>query len=139
MPLFLYNTGKWNGRRVKWEANLSHYFYEETPDEQHDGKDMRDLANVYQLDKSQLVFSVVEMIGRNNYMPCVYETTSAYSTIIAAETSASRNLDAEVHCMPREGDWRGGDEVMMLVPRLDRRKGEFLPNKRSIDVDVWII
>lgn len=31
--------------------------------------------------------------------------------------------DESIICTPKKGDWQGGDEVLMVIPKLDRRKG----------------
>jgi hypothetical protein len=28
-----------------------------------------------------------------------------------------------VKCTPKKGEWNGGDEVLMIIPKLDKRKG----------------
>jgi hypothetical protein len=28
-----------------------------------------------------------------------------------------------VKCTPRKGDWNGGDEILIMIPKLDKRKG----------------
>ena len=34
-------------------------------------------------------------------------------------------LDEEtIICTPRKGAWAGGDEILMVIPKLDRRKGK---------------
>lgn len=41
-------------------------------------------------------------------------STPAASTILDEDT---------VICTPRKGAWAGGDEILMMIPKLDRRKG----------------
>jgi hypothetical protein len=37
--------------------------------------------------------------------------------------------DELIICTPKKGDWAGGDEVLMIIPKLDRRKSNRnLPN-----------
>jgi len=31
--------------------------------------------------------------------------------------------DETVKCTPRKGDWMGGDDLLIVIPKLDRRKG----------------
>ena len=31
--------------------------------------------------------------------------------------------DDVVKCAPRKGDWNGGDEILMIIPKLDKQKG----------------
>jgi len=41
--------------------------------------------------------------------------------------------DETVICTPRTGDWAGGNEILMVIPKLDRRKGNlfnFLYNSK---------
>ena len=136
IPLVLYNLGKWDGRRMPWNNTFPRSFSEDKKDVRfHDG-DMRQLIELYQLDKSQLVFSVTELIHRGKQVPLVYEATSAYSIIISAQTSPGGDLGAGVQYVPRVGDWQGGGQILMVIPRLDRRKSESLHHRTSIDVEV---
>lgn len=104
--------------------NLLLYFYEDKTDVNHQGKDTRQLIEFYQLNQSQLVFSVVEYYNPRCPTPVVYEASTAYSIIISGQTSLSHNADAEVQYYPRVGDWQGGEQIHMTIPRLDRRKSE---------------
>ena len=38
--------------------------------------------------------------------------------------------DDKVKCAPRKGDWNGGDDVLMIIPKLDKRKGKWNFNNR---------
>ncbi len=29
-----------------------------------------------------------------------------------------------IKCTPKKGDWIGGDEILMVIPTLDKRKGK---------------
>ena len=89
-------------------------------------RDARTIIDVYQLTKSQLVFSLSELV-RENQLPVIYEATTKYSNIMTAflPTSLSNLDDARVRYAPRRGLWDGGEEVLMFIPRLDRRKGKY--------------
>jgi hypothetical protein len=32
--------------------------------------------------------------------------------------------DNTIKCTPRKGDWAGGDDVLMTIPKLNKRKGD---------------
>jgi hypothetical protein len=32
--------------------------------------------------------------------------------------------DDTVKCSPKKGDWNGGDDILMTIPKLDKRKGD---------------
>ena len=112
------------------------YFSEDHHDVNHQGKDTRQLLEFYQLNHSQLVFSVVEYYGPRCPTPVVYEASTAYSIIISGQTNQSHHADAEIQYYPRVGDWQGGDEIHMTILRLDQRKSESLHHKTCIDVDI---
>ena len=54
------------------------------------------------------VISEDSLVNETMYMPMIDEET--------------------VICTPRKGDWNGGDNLLMTIPKLDRRKG----NSKSI-------
>ena len=95
--------------------------------------DARRLIDRYQLNKFQLVFSITKLVQKGR-VPITYAATSAFSTVMVAKTTLLRYQDLNVRCVPRTGHSRGGDEVLIVIPRLDRRKSEFLSPWQSIGV-----
>ncbi|CAF1578302.1 unnamed protein product [Adineta ricciae] len=96
--------------------------------------DAKQIIDTYQLWKSQLVFTVAERVDRNHF-PSTIPFTSVTSQITCDEASLRRKdslvnetvympmIDEEtVICTPRKGDWNGGDDLLMTIPKLDRRK-----------------
>ena len=100
------------------------YFEDET-EVRRDDRHGREWIDLYQLKKSQLVFTVGRVFPTLD-LPLVYEASSAYSITMSPQTTFSCGRDAEVRCAPRTGDWLGGDEILMVIPRLNRRQGESL-------------
>jgi hypothetical protein len=45
-----------------------------------------------------------------------------YKELTVSKNSAPPNENS-VHCAPIEGNWNGGDKVLMFIPQLDGRKG----------------
>lgn len=90
----------------------------------NDPTDARRMIELYQLGKSQLVFSLAEVIYDNQY-PVIYAATSIYSEIMTAipSTSSTNEDDLTVRCVPQRGYWQGEEEILMVVPKLDKRKG----------------
>ncbi|CAF3947297.1 unnamed protein product [Rotaria sp. Silwood2] len=87
-----------------------------------DPYDVRRIIDVYQLGKSQLLFSIAELIDDHS-LPVIYDVTSVYSHITTAITTASINNDESfVRWAPKKGCWQGGDDILMVVPKLDKRK-----------------
>jgi hypothetical protein len=46
--------------------------------------------------------------------------TNTHYTTIHDDDDAD---DDVVKCAPKKGDWNGGDEILMIIPKLDKRKG----------------
>jgi hypothetical protein len=88
-----------------------------------DPTDARKLIEMYQLGKSELVFSLAELIYENQ-LPIIYDVTTIHSNTMTAlsPTTTSSFDDSSIKCAPRRGSWEGGDEVLMTIPRIDRRK-----------------
>ncbi|CAF4709860.1 unnamed protein product [Rotaria sp. Silwood1] len=96
--------------------------------------DAKQIIETYQLWKSQLVFTVAERLSNNN-LPIPIPSTSVTSQIMCDEASrrekepSNNHIDCitmldddTVRCTPKKGDWNGGDEILMTIPRLDKRK-----------------
>lgn len=91
-----------------------------------DPRDARGIINTYQLHRSQLVFSLAELV-RNNQLPVIYNATAVYSNIMTAivPTTSTNSDDTRIRYAPREGSWHGGEEMIMVIPRLVRRGCNF--------------
>jgi len=92
-----------------------------------DSTHARKLTDIYQLGKSQLIFSLAELVP-SSPLPIIYDATSSYSTIITGsnpppQTSIARG--SSVICVPNRGSWLGNQEVLMVLSKLDRRKCRF--------------
>ena len=88
----------------------------------NDPIDARKLIETYQLGKSQLVFSMAQMIQAGIY-PVIYDSTSVYSNVMTASSpTSSSDDDSLIRYAPQQGDWQGGDVIIMVIPKLDRRK-----------------
>ncbi|CAF3426385.1 unnamed protein product [Rotaria sp. Silwood1] len=95
--------------------------------------DAKQIIETYQLWKSQLVFTVAERLSNDN-LPIPIPSTSVTSQIMCDEASrrekpSNNHIDCitmldddTVRCTPKKGDWNGGDEILMTIPRLDKRK-----------------
>ncbi|CAF4749190.1 unnamed protein product, partial [Rotaria sp. Silwood2] len=83
--------------------------------------DARKLMNVYQLGRSQLVFSIAELVS-DRLLPVIYDATSAYSKIMTAIKTTTTDDKSFVRCVPQKGNWLGGDEILMVIPKLNKRK-----------------
>ena len=51
-----------------------------------------------------------------------YDLFFCYEDLSVNRNSSPPN-ENNVHYAPVKGDWDGGDEVLMVIPKLDRRKG----------------
>ncbi|CAF3963887.1 unnamed protein product [Adineta steineri] len=123
--------------------------------------DAKQIIKVYQLWKSQLIFTVAELVCSNQLPNPEYYTSVIHSTSVKSQVMcdvASRQerlpsvndslfttiLDSEiVRCVPRKGDWDGGDEILMTIPKIDRHKGfnvyfDYLPNG-IVDIQVSFV
>jgi hypothetical protein len=41
---------------------------------------------------------------------------------MTATTTTTNDDNSFVRCAPQKGHWHGGDDILMVVPKLDRRK-----------------
>ncbi|CAF1232273.1 unnamed protein product [Rotaria sordida] len=82
----------------------------------------RRIIDTYQLEKSQLLFSIAELVSDDLSFD-IYHETSVYSIIMTANTLTHINNDESfVRCVPTKGHWNGGDDILMIIPKLDKRK-----------------
>ncbi|CAF1500034.1 unnamed protein product [Rotaria sordida] len=82
----------------------------------------RRIIDTYQLGKSQLLFSIAELVSDDLSFD-IYHKTSVYSIIMTANTLTHINNDESfVRCVPTKGHWNGGDDILMIIPKLDKRK-----------------
>ncbi|CAF4813233.1 unnamed protein product, partial [Rotaria socialis] len=84
----------------------------------------------YQLWKSQLVFTITELTGTNHWPVPIVHTSVKSQIMIDRETdkrNASINIvndkvKTKLKCVPQKGDWKGGDEVVIIMPKPIKRK-----------------
>ncbi|CAF2877017.1 unnamed protein product [Rotaria sp. Silwood2] len=97
--------------------------------------DAKQIIETYQLWKSQLVFTIAERLY-NDLFPVPIPSTSVTSQIMCDEASRREKPfindtnyiamlnDDTIKCTPRKGDWNGGDEILMTIPKLDKRRSK---------------
>ncbi|CAF0888164.1 unnamed protein product [Rotaria sordida] len=96
----------------------------------------KQLIKLYQLWKSQLVFSLAKRVDNNVFN--IFPGTSVLSQVMmdemnqkrrkygitAASAVATNEQDVKfATCAPEIGNWAGGDNVLMVLTKLDRKKG----------------
>lgn len=85
------------------------------------------MIELYQLSQSRLLFSIADRMSPE-ILPVIYERTSVFSQVMTSIQTVSVNEDdLIVRCVPRRGRWRGGDEIVMIIPKIDKRKGKIVP------------
>lgn len=89
-----------------------------------DPTDIRKIIDTYQLTQSQIVCSIA-IFQNNQQLPVVYNVSSVFSKMMTAAQAHSNDDDISVRCSPQRGDAHGGDEILMVIPRVDKRRGEF--------------
>lgn len=47
-------------------------------------------------------------------------------TAVTSTSTTSNDDDLSIRCVPQKGYWQGGDEILMVLPRIDRRKSNLL-------------
>ena len=82
--------------------------------------DARRLIETYQLGKSRLLFSIVEINEHGQVV--VFQSTSVYSHIMSGDTNNIPDDTLTVTYAPDKGAWSGGDNILMTIPNLDRRR-----------------
>jgi hypothetical protein len=99
--------------------------FKDEKDEQRldDPTDPRKLIETYQLGQSQLLFSIA-VFPNNQQLPVIYDVSSVFSHIITGTTTTAANDDdMSIRCSPQRGDWQGEEEILMVIPKVDKRKG----------------
>ncbi|UJR12315.1 hypothetical protein I4U23_016492 [Adineta vaga] len=92
----------------------------------------RQLIKIYKLWKSQLIFSLTDYIDNNVFN--IFPGSSVSSQVMSDESNQQRDVDAATSvvttnnpdknftiCVPERGNWVGGDKVLMVLPKLDRK------------------
>jgi hypothetical protein len=80
------------------------------------------MIETYQLAQSQLLFSIA-VFQNNQQLPVIYDVSSVFSQIMTAIITSTNDDDISVRCSPQRGDQKGGDEILMVIPRVDKRRG----------------
>ncbi|CAF4529923.1 unnamed protein product [Rotaria sp. Silwood1] len=130
-------TGEKN-RRKMIQNDLKEYgpfrlFSSNKPDTQCvlNSQDAKHKIVVYQLWKSQFIFTIAERHD-NISLPIPIPHTTAESQIIVDEVTDARNSSMHsskgnsnnlIRCIPQKGDWQGGDEVLIIMSKPIKRKG----------------
>ncbi|CAF2375946.1 unnamed protein product [Rotaria sp. Silwood2] len=90
-----------------------------------DPTDARKLIETYELRHSQLVFSIA-VFQNNTQLPVIYDISSVFSHKMTAIQATMHDDDSSFRCTPQSGDWQGGEEIIMVVPKIDKRKSFFV-------------
>ncbi len=83
--------------------------------------------------QSQLLFSIATF-QNNTREPIIYDISSVYSREMTGITTTTNDDDFSFRCSPRRGDWRGGDEILMVIPKIDKRRGDYTMNSNHLKV-----
>ncbi len=90
-----------------------------------DPTDPRKIIETYQLAQSQLLCSIA-YFKNNQRPPIIYAVSSVFSQIMTAMTTQTNDDEISVRCSPQRGDPQGSDEILMVIPKIDKRKGNFI-------------
>lgn len=93
-----------------------------TPQFFEDLSDPRKIIETYKLNQSQFVCSLA-VFPNPQQSPIIYDVSTVYSQIINAITTQINEEDIDVRCSPRRGDCLGGEEILLVIPKVDKRKG----------------
>ncbi|CAF0725571.1 unnamed protein product [Rotaria sp. Silwood1] len=98
-------------------------FNSEDKDEERleDQTDARKLIETYELRHSQLVFSIA-VFQNDTQLPVIYDISTVFSHRMTAITTTIHDDDSSFRCSPQSGDAQGGEEIIMVVPKIDKRK-----------------
>ena len=83
------------------------------------------MIEIYQLGQSQLLFSIA-VFQTDTQLPVIYDVSSVYSQEMNAITTRTNDDDISFRCSPLRGDWKGSEEILMVIPKIDKRKGMFI-------------
>jgi hypothetical protein len=98
-----------------------------------DPTDARKLIETYQLRQSQLLFSIA-VFQNDGQLPVIYDVSSVFAQIMTGDTTKTNDDDISFRCSPLRGDWRGGEEILMVIPKIDKRKGNFIMHFNAFTV-----
>lgn len=87
-----------------------------------DQNDISKVVEIYGLKRSQLVFSIA-VFQNNNQLPVIYNISSVFSNTMTAITSPANDDGLLFRCVPQRGDCKGGEEIIMVIPKIDKRTG----------------
>ncbi|CAF1188048.1 unnamed protein product [Adineta ricciae] len=85
--------------------------------------DAKKIIEFYQLSQSRLFFSLAAFEPEcPTALPVTYNISTVYSHVITGTKVSTNDNDACFRYSPQKGDCQGGDEILMFIPQLDRRK-----------------
>ena len=84
--------------------------------------DCRRTIDKYQLTQSQFVCSIA-VFPHPQQLPIIYAVSTVYSETIIAMTTQVNEDDVNIRCAPRRGSCLGREEVLLVIPKFDRRRG----------------
>lgn len=83
---------------------------------------MRELIRTYQLNQSQLVFYIVEFPPQQQTAIQFFAST-VYARPMIGTMLPPVSSTADCRWAPKRGRWEGGDEILVVIPHIDGRKG----------------
>ena len=94
-------------------------------------KDAKKIINAYQLKNSRLLFSIAAL-QTGTPLPITYTVSSVFSQVITAYTKPKNNNGNGFRCSPKRGNCFGSEEILMVIPKVDKRKRECIMHFLSV-------
>ena len=87
-----------------------------------DPGDPKKIIETYHLNQSQLLCSIAAF-QNHQQIPIIYNVSSVFSHVMTAINTQANDDEMSVRCIPQRGDAQGGEEILMVIPKVDKRKG----------------
>ncbi|CAF1360935.1 unnamed protein product [Adineta steineri] len=83
--------------------------------------DLRSAVKRYRLEQSQLLFSIATFKSSTE-PPIIYRVSNVFSNEMIGRIGVTTDDSVGFRCSPLRGDWQGHDEILMVIPKIDKRK-----------------
>lgn len=87
------------------------------------GTDGKQIIDIYDLSHSQLRFCFARIVD-DVQRPIIYEASALLSRVRLGQPNVRQENTVKCRLVPKRGNWRGGENVMVNFPALDRRRSE---------------
>ena len=84
--------------------------------------DTKELIKTYQLNQSQLVFTICEL-SENEKLWTKFRVSTVYADVMTGTMPAPASTTVGCRWAPQRGSWEGHTEILIVFPQIDGRRG----------------